>query len=56
MPINGTVITDIAMVTDAVVNTVSSAAGICLVYPVNLVIGIIVFFVGFGVVRRVLRR
>lgn len=49
-------IADLAVVTDAVIATVTSAAAIWTQYPFNLVIGIMVFGVGFGVVRKVLRR
>lgn len=57
MPLlNGTILSDLALVTDQVITTTSSAAGICLVYPVNLIIGLMIFGVGFAVVRRVLHR
>ena len=57
MPLlNETIIGDIALVTDQVVLTIKSAASIFLVYPVNLVIGLMVFGVAFAVIRRVLRR
>lgn len=49
-------IADLTVVTDAVIATVISAAEIWTQYPFNLVIGIMVFGVGFGVVRKVLHR
>jgi hypothetical protein len=56
MPLLNGTITDIALVTDQVILTVKSVASVCLVYPVNLVIALMVFGVAFAVVRRVLRR
>ena len=57
MPLlNETIIGDIALVTDQVILTTKSAASVFLVYPVNLVIGLMVFGVAFAVIRRVLRR
>jgi len=49
-------LTNIGLVTDAVISTVTSAAAIWTEYPFNLIIGIMIFGVGFGVVRRVLHR
>ena len=56
MPINGSIVTDLALLTDSVVTTVGNAAVIWIEYPFNLIIGIILFGVGFGVIRRVLHR
>lgn len=49
-------IADLTVVTDAVISTVTSAAEIWTQYPFNLVIGIMVFGIGFSVVRKVLHR
>jgi hypothetical protein len=49
-------LTNIGAVTDAVISTVVQSAAIWTEYPFNLIIGIMIFGVGFGVVRKVLHR
>lgn len=47
---------NIGLVTDAVISTVISSAALWSEYPFNLIIGVMIFGVGFAVVRKVLHR
>jgi hypothetical protein len=49
-------LTNIGLVTDAVISTVTSSAVLWSEYPFNLIIGVMIFGVGFSVVRKVLHR